>query len=106
MAEACRCKQRDDEDGRTWVRECPEHGEGAIKAALLPVGTEIRHVRHPELTGYIRALEWTDRDHISPIPYNIAWDNSTQAYDVLGFMFVYACVDDVESAATSTGQEG
>jgi hypothetical protein len=90
----CSCEKH--EGGRTWVRSCPEHGEAAIKAKLLPVGTRIRHVRHPELTGRIKALEWTRPGELSPIPYLIGWDDSGRASDALGWFFVYSGPESVE----------
>lgn len=93
----CTCTKNDDES-TTWVDDCPEHGRDAIEAKLLPPGTRIRHVRHPELTGHIRAWEWTDRSKglISPIPYLIGWDNDGRACDVLGWFFVYSGPESVE----------
>lgn len=93
----CTCTKNDD-GSTTWVDDCPEHGRDAIKAQLLPVGTRIRSVKHPELTGYIKDLEWTDprKGLISPIPYLIGWDDSSRACDVLGWLFVYSGPDSVE----------
>jgi hypothetical protein len=65
--------------------------------ALLPVGTRIRSIQHPELTGYIKAHEYADREHISPIPYLIGWDDSQRAAETLGWFFVYASNGGVES---------
>jgi hypothetical protein len=92
----CTCTRRAGDAGRVWVRECPEHGEAMIRAQLLPVGSPIRSVRHPELTGHIEGLEWTSPGELSPIPYLIGWDDSAAAHRALGMMFVYACVEDVE----------
>jgi len=93
-----RCICEPGEDGRTWVRDGEEHGERAIKARLLPVGTLVRRVRSPHLTGKIEGLEWTDRERLSPIPYRIAWDDNRSAAETLGWLFLYACVEDVEAA--------
>lgn len=91
----CTCRKHDD-GSRTWKRHCPDHGEAYVLANLLPRGARVRHVRYPDLTGTIKAHEWTDREHISPIPYNVAWDDNSRACDVLGWMFIYACVEDLE----------
>jgi hypothetical protein len=90
----CICEQHG--DGRTWVRECHQHGIEAIKAKLVPVGTRIRHVRHHDLTGHIKALEYTSPGELSPIPYLIGWDNSSLAADRLGWFFVYSGPESVE----------
>jgi hypothetical protein len=90
----CTCDKH--EDGRTWRRECPQHGEDATKRQLVPVGTRIRHRRHPELTGYIKGLEWTRPGELSPVPYLIGWDDSGRACDLLGWFFVYSHPDSVE----------
>lgn len=66
-------------------------------AALLPSGTRIRSVRHPELTGYIKGYEFTRSGMISPIPYCIGWDDSPRAAKELGMLFVYATVDSIEA---------
>ena len=63
---------------------------------LLPVGTRIRSKQFPMLTGYIKAHEYADRDHISPIPYLIGWDDSERAASTLGWFFVYASNHGIE----------
>jgi hypothetical protein len=91
----CTCTKH--ENGRTWVRECPEHGEAAIEAKLLNPGTPVRSVRHPELTGRIKCWEWHSPGHISPIPYNVEWDDNERAYDVLGMFWIYQDTESVEA---------
>lgn len=63
---------------------------------LLPIGTPIRNVRHPELTGRIKNHEWRSHDEISAIPYLIDWDDSSAAHGKLGFLHVYATIEGVE----------
>jgi hypothetical protein len=91
----CTCEKHDD-GSRTWARVCPDHGEAAIKRRMVPVGTRIRSIQHPELTGKIKGLEWTRPGELSPLPYLIGWDNSSRAADVLGMFFVYGSPDSVE----------
>jgi hypothetical protein len=102
----CTCTRHPD-GTRTWTDECPDHGRDAIMACLLPIGTRIRSVRHPELTGYIKDLEWTDRHArlISPIPYLIGWDNGGRAADAIGWLFVYAAPDSVEPIPEKRGDQ-
>lgn len=68
-------------------------------AELLPVGARIRHRRHPELTGRIKAHEYNRPGVLSPIPYCIEWDSSGRACDMLGWFFVYATDETVEVLA-------
>jgi hypothetical protein len=63
---------------------------------LLPIGTRIRSIQHPELTGYIKGHEYADSEHISPIPYLIGWDDPHLAHDIIGWFFVYADNETVE----------
>lgn len=69
-------------------------------AALLPVGARIRHRRYPELTGRVQNYEYHQSGALSPIPYNIAWDNNSHAADVLGWFFIYAGDESVEAMAS------
>lgn len=70
--------------------------EVQVVTKLLPVGARIRHVRHPELTGRIKAHEWAAPGKLSPIPYLFEWDDSSRASDVLGWFFFYGGPDHVE----------
>jgi hypothetical protein len=67
-----------------------------VASSPLPVGTAIRHRLHPELRGLIARHEYTDSGALSAIPYAIQWDDSDQAYALLGWFFVYASDDTVE----------
>lgn len=91
----CSCEKHDD-GSRTWARDCPNHGEVAIKRRMVSVGTRIRSIQHPDLTGVIKGLEWTGAGQLSPLPYLIGWDDSSRAADVLGWFFVYGSPDSVE----------
>lgn len=95
----CKCEQHAD-GSQTWVRACPEHGESAMLERLLPIGTPIRDVRHPELTGRISAHEWARPGELSAIPYSVEWDDDGRASDVLGWFYNYAGIDSVEEAST------
>ena len=64
---------------------------------LLAEGTRIRHKRAPYLTGYIKHYEYLIGGGISAIPYCIGWDDSARAHEVLGFLFVYASDEGIES---------
>jgi hypothetical protein len=74
------------------------------KGRLLPEGTRIRSVEHPELTGVIKHYEWNrapgDKEYpagrLSGIPYCIGWDDDQAAHEKLGMLFVYATVNGVE----------
>jgi hypothetical protein len=92
----CPCQKHDD-GSHTWESSCQEHGRDAIMARLLPVGTPVRSVRHPELTGRIKCHEWTAPGRISPIPYNVDWDNSDRAYETLGWFWIYQSLDSIEA---------
>lgn len=99
----CTCEKHDD-GSRTWARSCPDHGEAAIKRRMVPVGTLVRSVQHPELTGKIKGLEWTRPGELSPLPYLIGWDNSSRAADMLGMFFVYGSPDSVERLPEETAR--
>lgn len=64
---------------------------------VLPVGTRIRSVQHPELTGYVKAHEYHESGYLSPIPYLISWDDSELASKTLGWVFVYASPGAIEA---------
>lgn len=63
---------------------------------ILPVGTLIRSIQHPELTGRIKGWEYASRGTLSPWPYLIAWDDSGAAADTLGWFFVYGSDASIE----------
>ncbi len=63
---------------------------------VLPEGLRIRSVKHPRLAGSLAKHECHESGKISPIPYCIQWDDSAEARDVLGRLFVYAGVDQIE----------
>lgn len=98
MTETATCTCHHYEDGsKSWRDHCPEHGREAIMTKLLPPGTRVRSVSHPELTGTIKGHEWTRPHEISPIPYCIGWDDSSAASKTLGMLFVYATIEGVEA---------
>ena len=57
---------------------------------VLPIGTRVADSENPALTGTIRRYEYHESGRISPLPYNIQWDDCDLAYRVRGFMFIYA----------------
>lgn len=66
---------------------------------LLPVGTRVRHTKNPRLTGRIKCWEMHDSGTVSPIPYNVDWDDNGLAARLLGWMWIYAsetCVERIE----------
>lgn len=64
--------------------------------ANLKPGDRIRHRRHSELTGTIKAYEWNKPGVLSAIPYNVAWDDSGRAHELLGMFWIYASDHGVE----------
>jgi hypothetical protein len=93
----CSCEKHDD-GSRTWERDCAEHGEEAMLEKMLAPGARIRSRRHPELTGRIKCWEWREPGVISAIPYNIEWDDSARAHDLLGMFSIYGTPESVEAA--------
>ena len=65
--------------------------------ANLTIGQRVRSRRYPELTGMIRWYEWNEPGVLSAIPYNVSWDDSDRAYDVLGMFFMYATDTSIEA---------
>lgn len=63
---------------------------------ILGEGTRVRSKRHPHLTGYIKAWEYNRPGVLSPVPYLIRWDDSSEAARLLGWFFVYSADDGVE----------
>jgi len=63
---------------------------------LLPVGTRVRSVEHPSLTGRIHQYERTPTGMLSAVPYLIRWDDPEGARRLLGWFFVYATEGSVE----------
>ena len=63
---------------------------------VLPIGTRVRHKKHPELTGYIKQHEYHESGKISPIPYNVNWDNNALASRLLGWFFIYSTNEALE----------
>ena len=70
---------------------------------LLPVGTRVRHKKHPELVGQIVAYEYCDdgtvTKKVSPLPYKVYWDNSDLAHDLIGWFAIYPCMSEIEPAS-------
>lgn len=86
----------DDDPTQPCCGGCRQSGDGCT--CVLPEGTRIFHKRLPELTGYIKAHEWTSTGVLSGIPYLIGWDDSARAHDLLGWFFVYAGNESVAAA--------
>ena len=63
---------------------------------LLPVGTRVKHKKHPELVGKISKYEYHESGKVSPIPYSICWDDPEKAFSILGFMNYYQKADAIE----------
>ena len=63
---------------------------------VLPVGTKIRHKKHPELIGMIYGHEYHKCGKISPMPYCVHWDDNSKASDILGWFFVYPEPTEIE----------
>ena len=63
---------------------------------ILPEGTRIRSIQHPELTGVIKHYEYNRPGLLSPIPYCIGWDDSAHAAALLGWLFVYPSPSAIE----------
>lgn len=68
---------------------------------LLNPGTPIRSKSHPELTGRIKCWEYRDRETLSMIPYNVAWDDESRAHDLLGWLWIYASPESIEPLPAS-----
>jgi len=62
---------------------------------VLPVGTRVCDKNHPKLVGTIRKLEFHESGKISPIPYNITWDNHGLALELRGIFSIYGGPEDV-----------
>jgi len=63
---------------------------------VLAVGTRVQDNQHPELKGVIRKLEFHESGKISPIPYNILWDNHELALKLRGIFSIYGGPENVE----------
>lgn len=61
----------------------------------LPKGTRVRHYKHRDIIGEIVGYEYHESGKISPVPYKVYWDNSDEAFDKLGFMNIYQCINTV-----------
>lgn len=66
------------------------------KYSILPIGTRVRDVRHPEIVGRIRGYEWKSPGSLSLIPYNVEWDDDRRAHETLGWMWIYATPGQIE----------
>lgn len=82
-------------EGPTVYAEDVVHSDGTY--AYLTPGTPVRHLRHPDLTGRIKCLEYSGHGKVSGIPYNVAWDDSDRASDLLGWFWIYATDSSVEA---------
>ena len=51
---------------------------------LLPVGSKVTHMDHPELRGRIVRHEYASDGSISPLPYAVHWTDNQQAFELLG----------------------
>ena len=72
---------------------------------ILPKGTRIRHIKHPELTGVIRSHEYHESGKISPIPYGVEWDNRYLARELLGSVLnIWQSEKSVEHAPHKRGR--
>jgi len=65
---------------------------------LLPEGTRIRSVQHPDLLGHIKHYEWHSPGNISPIPYFIEWDDYQEARQALGWFAHFGTTTGIEAA--------
>lgn len=63
----------------------------------LEIHQRVRSRRHPELTGTIKCFEWNEPGVLSGIPYNVAWDDSSRAFDVLGMFALYQTDKTIEA---------
>jgi hypothetical protein len=59
------------------------------KVELIPPGTRVRHIKHPELTGAIKCWEYHQSGKVSVIPYKVYWDDPVWAATILGCMSIY-----------------
>ena len=65
-----------------------------VERELIPVGTRVRHKRHP-FTGEVIAHEMHESGVPSAIPYKVYWDQENASV-VLGWMWIYPAYEDLE----------
>jgi len=63
---------------------------------VLPVGTKVRHKRHPELIGEIVHYEYHESGKLSPLPYCVHWIDGKRAHILLGWFSIYPARDELE----------
>ena len=78
------------------IERIPVRFSDDTAGTILPEGTRVRSIEHPELTGYIKHWEYNAPGILSTIPYCIGWDDSARACAELGWFFVYASDRSVE----------
>ena len=59
-----------------------------LEFEVLPIGTRIKHKKHPELIGTIRTHEYC-KGKYSALPYTVEWDNSDLSHELLGIFPIW-----------------
>lgn len=63
------------------------------------VGARVRHRRHPELVGVVKAHEiHRESGKLSAAPYKVYWDDDAKAFALLGWMYLYPAHESLEPA--------
>ncbi len=66
-----------------------------VEFEVLPVGSRVRHNKHPELTGTIYSHEYCEGKY-SALPYRVDWDDSDKSRKLLGFLPIWPCLENLE----------
>ncbi len=72
-----------------------ECSDGVVRD-LFPVGTKVRHKKHPSLTGKVVAHEMQKPGIPSAMPYNVYWDQESEAVRLLGWFWIYPVHENLE----------
>ena len=60
-----------------------------LEFEVLPIGTKVRHIDHPELTGRVVTHEHHSPGKYSALPYTVSWDNSDLSHQLLGILPIW-----------------
>ena len=74
-----------------------------LEFEVLPVGTRVRHKKHPELIGKIYSHEYHSPGHYSALPYTVEWDNNDLAHQLLGILPIWPNWENLESLTPNQG---
>ena len=66
-----------------------------IEFEVFPIGTRVRHKKHPELTGRIVTHDFCKSEY-SALPYTVDWDNSDLAHKKLGLLPIWPRLESLE----------